>query len=154
MKNTTKHKKQPKTKAIKELAGFLEADLKQTIPVAIQPDGSIVYKGFVVKKNSRDNWNLYYLNNGTVIEEYYLKTCALLAARAYSKTNLNKFFEIKQLDSQYWNSYSDSQVYQKNIKTAKDFGRYLILLNKLEDSTDRAEYFQQKISTMFKWSFV
>jgi hypothetical protein len=154
MKNTTKNKKLTKGKVIKELASQFEEDLKKTLPLAIQPDGSVVYNGFVVRKNSRENWNLHYLNSGTVVEEYHLKSCALLAARAYSKTDLNKFFEIKQLDSQYWNSYSDSQVYQKNIKTATDFSRYLILLNKLEDSTDRAEHFQQKISTMFKWSFV
>jgi hypothetical protein len=154
MKNTTKHKKPSKEKQIKELAGQLEQDLKQTIPLAIQPDGSVVYKNFVVRKNARENWDLHYINSDAVIEEYYLKSCALLAARAYSKTDINKFFEIKRLDSQYWNSHSDSQVYQKNIKTAKDFGRYLILLNKFEDSRDRAEYYQQKISTMFKWSFV
>jgi hypothetical protein len=154
MKNTNENKKQPKTKIIKDLAGQFEEDLKHTIPLAIQPDGSIVYKGYIVKKNDRGNWNLYYLNSNTVVEEYYLKTCALMAAKAYNKTDLNKFFEIKQLDSQYWNSYSDSQVYQKNIKTATDFSRYLILLNKLEDSKNRAEHFQQRISTMFKWSFV
>ena len=154
MKNTNKFKKQSKAKVIKDLAGQLEEDLKQTLPLAVQPDGSIVYKNFVVRKNARGNWDLNYLNGSAVIEEYYLKSCALMAARAYGKTDINKFFEIKRLDSQYWNSHSDSQVYQKNIKTAKDFSRYLILLNKLEDSRDRAEHFQQKISTMFKWSFV
>jgi hypothetical protein len=55
-----------------------------------------------------------------------------MSAKAYDRVDLNKFIEIKQLDSQYWASHSDTQVYQKNIKTATDFTRYMILLNKLE----------------------
>lgn len=154
MKNSTKTKKQPKAKVIKDLASELEQDLKKTLPLAIQPDGSVVYKQYVIRKNKRENWDLIYLSNNDVIDEYYLKSCALMSAKAYDKVNLNKFIEIKLLDSQYWASHSDTQVYQKNIKTAKDFTRYMILLNKLEYSKERADRFQQQISTMFKWTFV
>jgi hypothetical protein len=154
MKNTNKSKKQPKVKAIKDLAGQFEEDLKQSMPMAVQPDGSVVYKKFVIRKNARENWDLHYMHSSTVLEEYHLRSCAIMAAKAYEKTQLNRFFEIKRLDTQYWACYSDGLVYQKNIKTANDFGRYMILLNKLEDSKSRAEHFQQKISTMFKWSFV
>jgi hypothetical protein len=154
MKNSNKTKNKPKAKAIKDLAGQLEQDLNKTLPLAIQPDGSVVYKQYAVKKNKRDNWDLTYLSNSVVIDEYYLKSCALMSAKAYDKVDLNKFFEIKRLDTQYWASYSDTQVYQKNIKTAKEFARYMILLNKLEYSKERADRFQQQISTMFKWTFV
>jgi hypothetical protein len=51
MKNTNKHKKQPKAKVIKDLASELEQDLNKTLPLAIQPDGSIVYKQYVIRKN-------------------------------------------------------------------------------------------------------
>jgi hypothetical protein len=154
MKNTNKNKKHPKAKVIKDLASQLEQDLNKTLPLAIQPDGSIVYKQYVIRKNKRENWDLTYLSNNDIINEYYLKSCALMSAKAYDKVNLDKFIEIKLLDSQYWASYSDSQVYQKNIKTAKDFSRYMVLLNKLEYSKERADRFQQQISTMFKWTFV
>ena len=154
MKNSNKTKNKPKAKAIKDLASELEQDLKKTLPLAIQPDGSVVYKQYVIRKNKRENWDLIYLSNNDVIDEYYLKSCALMSAKAYDKVNLNKFIEIKLLDSQYWASHSDTQVYQKNIKTAKDFTRYMILLNKLEYSKERADRFQQQISTMFKWTFV
>jgi hypothetical protein len=154
MKNSNKPKHKPKAKVIKDLASELEQDLKKTLPLAIQPDGSIVYKQYVIRKNKRENWDLTYLSNNDVIDEYYLKSCALMSAKAYDKVNLNKFIEIKLLDSQYWASYSDTQVYQKNIKTAKDFSRYMVLLNKLEYSKERADRFQQQISTMFKWTFV
>jgi len=146
-------KKHNKTKIVKELAGQFEAELQKTLPISIQPDGSIVYKQFLIKKNQVGNWILYNKNNKYALEEYYLKTCALMAARAYSRTDLNKFFEIKRLDDQYWANYSDNQVYTKNIKKAKDFSKYVILLNRMEYSQERAEHFKEQISRMFKWSF-
>ena len=77
-----------------------------------------------------------------------------MGAKAYQSTDLTRYFEIKRLDNKYWASYSDNQVYKKNIKTAKDSERFMILLNKLEDSETQAQYFKETISRMFKWSFV
>jgi hypothetical protein len=77
-----------------------------------------------------------------------------MAAKAYHKTDMFKFSEIKQLDNRYWASYCDNLVYKKNIKTAKDFERFLVLLNKLEDSEQKAQHYKEEISSMFKWSFV
>ena len=37
-------------KAIKELAAQFEEDLNKTLPISIQPDGSIVYKEFYIKE--------------------------------------------------------------------------------------------------------
>jgi len=152
MKKPNKFKSKPK--ADKELASQFELEVKHSLPLSIQPDGSIVYKTYVIKQNKIGNWVLYHLSNRSEIEEFYLKTCALMAAKAYSVTDINKFMEIKRLDSKYWASYSDNQIYRKNIKSAKDLDRFLILLNKLEDSEDQAERYKTRISTMFKWSFV
>jgi len=77
-----------------------------------------------------------------------------MASKAYSKTMLTKYYEIKQLDTRYCANRCDSLVYRKNIKTAKDFDRYLVLLNKLEDSEHKTEHYKEEISRMFKWSFV
>jgi len=149
-------KKQNKTKpkAVKELAGQFEAELNKSMPISILPNGSVAYKHYIIKQTARENWAVCFKNNDTVVEEYHLKTCALLSAKAYDKNDLNRFFEIKNLDNQYWASYSDNQVYQQNIKKAKDFSRYIVLLNKLEDSQARAERLKEQISRMFKWSFV
>lgn len=77
-----------------------------------------------------------------------------MAGRAYSRTQLEKYFEIKRLDNRYWANYCDMQVYTHNIKSAKEFDRYVILLNKLEYSTEQANHFKEEITRMFKWSFV
>jgi hypothetical protein len=156
-KSKTKKPAAPKVnkqKVIKELATHFEADLNKTIPLSIQPDGSIVYKEYYVKKTNNEMWNLINLNSHDIVDQYYLKTSAVMAAKAYSKANLTKFFEIKQLDNSYWACYSNSLVYEKNIKKAKEFDRFVILLNKLELSREQTEEYKDKISTMFRWSFV
>ena len=81
MKKPNKPRKS-KAQVVKELATQFEADFNKNLPLSIQPDGSIVYKQFFVKKNKADNWVLYHLHNKSPIDEYYLKTCALMAARA------------------------------------------------------------------------
>ena len=148
-----KKQNKPKPKFIQELAGQFEEELNRALPLSIQPDGSVIYKNFIVKKTKLGNWGLYNLKSKYLIDEYHLKTCALMGAKQYT-INLNKFFEIKRVDTQYWANYSDNQVYRINIKKVKDFSRYLILLNKLEYSQERTDHFKEQISRMFKWTFV
>ena len=145
-------KKQNK-KQVKELAVQFEAELNRSLPISIQPDGSIVYKNFLVKRTSNGMWGLYNLKSLYLLESFQLKTCALMAAKQYT-INLNKFFEIKRIDTKYWNFFSDVQVYKHNIKKTKDFDRYLILLNKLEYSEELSTHYRDTISRMFKWTFV
>lgn len=150
MKKTYKHK----TKVIKDLAEAFSNDLDASLPITVLPNGNAVYKDYVIKQTPNNNWGVYHVASDTLVAECFLKTCALMAAKAYTHTNMVKFFEIKRLDTRYWASYCDVLVYKKNIKSAKEFERYLILLNKLEHSTDLANYFKAEISKMFKWSFV
>jgi hypothetical protein len=149
-----KKQNKPKTAVIKDLASQFEAELNKSMPVTVRKDGSLLYKNYVIEQNNNNNWALYHAGSNKSIDEFYLKTCALMAAKAYQSTNLNRYFEIKRLDNKYWASYSDNQVYKKNIKTAKDSERFMILLNKLEDSEVQATHFKEAISRMFKWSFV
>ena len=149
-----KKQNKPKTAVIKELASQFEAEFNKSMPVTLRKDGSLLYKNYVIKQNNNNNWALYYDGSNESIDEFYLRTCALMGAKAYQSTDLTRYFEIKRLDNKYWASYSDNQVYKKNIKTAKDSERFMILLNKLEDSETQAAYFKETISRMFKWSFV
>jgi hypothetical protein len=149
-----KHQAPPKAKVIQHLAETFEQDLKKTIPISIQPDGSIVYKSHYVKQVANGNWGLFNLNNKELIEEFYLKTSALMAAKAYAAIQLEKYFEIKRLDNRYWANYTDSLIYGRNMKTAKDFDKYQVLVTRYEHSAFLSEHFKEEISKMFKWSFV
>jgi hypothetical protein len=146
--------KQNKSKVIKELATQFEEDFKKTLPISIKPDGSIVYKQYLIKINKQSDWCIHKHGVLDPLGTFYLKTSALMAARAYDRNDLNKMFEIERLDTDYKNNHTDTLVYASNIKKAKDFGRFMVLLNKLEYSQERAAHFQDKISKMFKWSFV
>jgi hypothetical protein len=88
------------------------------------------------------------------IDQFFLKTCAIMAAKAWDRNDMQRFHSIKTLDTNYWTNYTENLVYKKNIKTAKDSDRFMILLNKLEDSEARVTHFKEAISRMFKWSFV
>jgi hypothetical protein len=149
------NKKSNKKQVVKELAEHFQNEFDRKLPITMLPNGGgMIYKDFLVKQSSNGNWGMYNYKNQTLIEQYFLKTCALMAAKAYSTTSLDKFFEIKRLDNNYWSNYCDNQVYRNNIKTAKEFDRYVILLNKLEDSEYKTQHYKEEISRMFKWSFV
>ncbi len=150
MKKQTKSKKS----TVKELASQFDKDLNSTLTLKVLPDGSVVYEDYIVKSISNGNWGIFNLHSKELHEQFFLKSCALMAAKAYTKTQLEKYFEIKRLDNQYWASHCDTLVYKKNIKTAKDFERYLILLNKLEHSDALSTHYKEEISRMFRWSFV
>jgi hypothetical protein len=146
------NKQPPKTRVITELAAHFDYDMEITMAVTILPNGALAYKDFVVKQVPSQNWGLY--RGKQLIEEFFLKTCALMAAKSYHSVQLNRFFEIKQLDRRYQASYLDGLTFKHNIKGAKDTERYMVLLNKLEYSNEQTTHFKEKISQMFKWSFV
>jgi hypothetical protein len=149
MKKTHK----PKLKFIKELVEHFDVDLNNSLPISIQPNGDIVYKDYVIKLNKFKNWALHY-RSGPIVEQFYLKTCALMAAKAYHRLDLNKFNSIKQLDSHYWSNYCDTLVFKNNIaKKTIAYDRYLILLNKLEYSQEKSDFYKNQISQSFKWTF-
>lgn len=152
MKNT--NKKFKKQKAIKELAEQFSHELDVRMPVTVLPNGDAVYKNYLVRETPTGNWGIYDLQYKELKDQFFLKTCALMAAKAYNHVKLEQYFEIKQLDNRYWASYCDNLVYKKNIKTAKEFERYLVLLNKLEESENKVKHYKEEISRMFKWSFV
>lgn len=149
-----KSKRKIPTIRIKELAKELTSELEQKLPLTVLPNGGIVYKQYLVKQTKEGNWAVYNYKDRNLIEQYFLKTCALMAAKAYNNVQLDRFHDIKRLDNCYWASHCDTQVFKHNIKITKDFNRYLILLNKLEESALKETHYKEEISKMFKWSFV
>jgi len=143
-----------KEKVIKELSMHFEEDFKKTLPISILPNGNVVYRNYIIEQNKQGDWTI---NNSSILDPigtFYLKTSALMAAKAYDRNDLNRMFEIEQLDRDYKKNHSDSLIFANNLKKTKDFDRYLILLNKLENSNSKVEHFKEQISKMFKYSFV
>lgn len=139
---------------IKDLAKDLDADYANLMQLTKIDENTIAYKDYVVKKTQQGNWAIFKYPSKNLVEQFYLKTCAIMAAKAHSQVNLQKFQEIKRLDNLYWSNYSNVVIFQTKLKTAKDLDRYLILLNRLEESKIRKTHYQTEISQMFTWSFV
>jgi hypothetical protein len=76
-----------------------------------------------------------------------------MAAKAYASAQIEKFLEIKRLDNNYWSNHSDSLIFRNNIKKAQALDKYIILLNRLEESEVQSTRFKEEISKMFKWTF-
>jgi hypothetical protein len=139
---------------VQELAEQFQEELNRKLPVTVLPDGGIVYKDYLVKQTKDGNWALYNYKQTALIDQFFLKTCALMAAKSHSLTKIEQYFEVKRLDTQYWANHSDTRIFKNNIKLAKEFERYLILLNRLEESTIKERFYKEEISKMFKWTFV
>lgn len=140
---------------IKELARELDTELNKHLQLTVLSNGVIVYKNYMIKETKLGNWGVYdYKQSKDPVEQYYTKTCAIMAAKAYEAVQLEKFHEIKRLDNLYWANHTDAIIYKHNMKLASDLNRYLVLLNRLEESKLREEHYQAEISKMFKWSFV
>jgi hypothetical protein len=146
-------KPKPRDRVIKELATQFENELNRALPISLQPNGSIVYKTCFIKSEQGD-WGIYDLHSRDKIAVFHLKTCALMAAKYFIQSDMQRFSEVKHLDNKYWACHSDAAVYRHNIKQAKDLDRYVILLNKLEWCEAQEKRYQEEISTMFKWRFV
>lgn len=145
-------KKQPPN--IKDMAGEFDAEFNKLIKVTVLKNGAVGYDGFIIKQSVNQNWCLHRATNlKDTLGEFKLKTCALLAAKAYSTTSLNRYFEIKELDNQYWAKRADTIVYKNIIKKPVALDRYIIILNKLEESEVKEAFLKQKITTMFHSSF-
>lgn len=153
---TKQTKKKPKSinkPKIKEIAGELDAEFKKQMKLIVLPNGAVGYKDYVVKQNKQQNWCIYHLSNANLIDEFKLKSCALMAAKAYHTTSLNRYFEIKELDNQYWASHSSALNYRRFMKPSIPLDRYIIILNKLEESERKEALYKDKITSMFHASF-
>lgn len=142
-----------KNKLIKKLAEEFTSEISQ-LPITVLPNNDIVYEGFLIRNNRNGLWELYNLDNKDIISQFYLRTCALIAANLYSHTFFNEYREIKLLDRQYQRNYIDSILHQHSLKTTTDFDVKVIMLNRFECSKADADYYKNKISRLFKKYFV
>jgi hypothetical protein len=78
---------------------------------------------------------------------------AVMAAKAYSTTSLNRYFEIMELDTQYWASHSSALNFRRFLNKTTPLDRYIIILNKLEESERKEALYKSKITSMFHASF-
>lgn len=135
-----------------DLETFLKDEFKKTIPIVVLKDNSIIYKSFKIKKTKNDSWQLSFVN-GNRLDEFKLKTSAIIAAKFYDKNNFARISEIKMLDAQYWQHAMDAFIFNHRLKTVTDHEKYDIFTARWELAKDREKLYREKISRMFRFSF-
>lgn len=142
-----------KKSAIKELAKYFDLELQRYLPILILPDNELSYKKYIIKQLPNENWAVINSLNLDIIEEYFLKSCALMGVRYYDLCNLQKCSIIKDLDRLYWNKHTDTIIFNHLLFATKDKIKRDILANKLENSELAASHYQHRISNMLRWTF-
>ncbi len=141
-----------KAQLIKALAEEFQKEFTQ-LSIQVLPNKDIVYEGFLIK-NSTGKWDLIDILTKDVIASFFLRSCALLAAKYYKDYLFNEYRKIKQLDRDYKRNYLNGIIHRHNLSVTKDFDTKVILLNQLECEEADAIYCKKQISTLFKQSFV
>lgn len=147
-------KKHPSKTVIKEIASYFDQELQTTLPLSILPDGSLVYKNFLVKQLDNMNWGMYNISSKDLINQYHLKSSALIASKAYNHRHYEKYYEINNLDRKYAMLSNDTAIFKNNIDLVTDTEKYEILLTKLEESTTQFHYYQTLILRLFRQTFI
>jgi len=147
-------KKHPSKTIIKEFASYFDQELQSTLPLAVMPDGSLVYKNFLVKQLDNMNWGMYNIDSKDLINQYHLKSSALIASKAYNYRQYEKYYEINELDKKYAVLSNDTIVFKHNIELTSDAEKYAILLTRLEESVSQFQFYQTLILRLFRQSFI
>lgn len=142
-----------KTKLIKQLANEFSSELL-SIPVTVLPNEDIVYNDYLIKNSQHGFWELYNISNSFFIAKFYLKSCALIAAKFYQEHHFMTYREVKWLDREYNKNKNDSIMFKHCLKTTNDFDQKVIFLNRLECSEEQADLYKVAISRLFKRTFV
>lgn len=147
-------KRNKKPSLIKELADKLQLEFTQKLPVVILPNGDVSYKNYIIRRGEHSKFEVLQPIDRKIVDTFYLKSCAIMAAKFHNKLDFANLNMVKMLDMRYWSKHTDIEVFSKNLKSAKDLDKYLILLTRLEHSEEQANIYREEISRMFKWSFV
>jgi len=103
-----------------ELHKKLEHELLDELPIRVK-DNNIEYNHFLIMQDKDGYWGLYNNINGLeFIQRFFLRSCAVMAARLYEKVKIQDFVTVKSLDSSYRNFSNDIITFRYLIKKTTD----------------------------------
>lgn len=135
------------------LVGSVENKLKYRSPILILSNGFMAYHQYLIGELDNGNWGVYNTNTIEPIDQFYLRSSALIAAKSHEDINIKNFHTIKQLDRKYWANLHNSVIFSSYCATNIDYDKYLILMDRLEDSIIRRDKHKGDIIKMFKSMF-
>jgi hypothetical protein len=138
--------------AAKKLEQFLDEELKNKPPIVLLSDGSIAYNNFIIKKNSKEQWNIK-RRGGAILDTFNLKVSAIAATKFYGVNNFKNYNELKILDGVYSKNALDADRFKRRYKTTKDFILRDVFVARYVEANEQANYAKQQISSRFKSLF-
>jgi len=135
-----------------KLERFLEDEFKKKSPLVVLKDKSLVYKQFKIKNDKNKGYTLCYMNND-VIDTFWLKATAAIAAKNYYNSRFDLYNYIKNLDTEYWTNSIDSLVFEQRYKKSSDLIKKDIYLARYTLTKSRAHRYKEEIASIFTNSF-
>ena len=146
--------KKKNKKQFEEFETFIKEFFEKKLPITVFNDGSIQYKDFAIVQDKNKNWALYSLKNTSdVIDTFYLKATALLAAKTYQSFNFKKYLQIKELDHKYNQNATDTIYFNHYRKITNDLVKRDVFTWRYELSLGRAKRYKTEIASLFKTNF-
>lgn len=147
-------KKKNNKQQLDEFENFIKDTFERKLPISVLDDGSLVYKRYLIKMDKNKKWALYCIHNTSdIIDTFYLKATALLAAKTYQGSNIKQYFEIKELDNKYNQNATDTIYFNYFKKATSDPIKRDNFLWRYEVSLGRARRYKAEIASLFKNNF-
>ena len=139
-------------KHAKKLELFLELEIDSIPAIAYLPSGSILFDKFKISSTKTGSWKLFRFG-GSFLDEFNLKTVALLAAKMYSSDNIAGVIQLKILDNMYYKHVSEKDALDIRYNKSKTQEQADMYLARISVSESKIEYAKQQISSKFRRSF-
>jgi hypothetical protein len=139
-------------KQARQLETFLEEEFKNKLPIALLPDGSLAYNGFIVKRDKQEQWQLNRVK-GLPLDTFNVKSCAIIAAKLYGAGRFEKYSELKILDNLYHKNHTDAVTFKQRYTTTKDLDKRDLYVARYIDAEHHANYAKAQIASKFKMLF-
>ena len=139
-------------KQAEKLERFLEDEFTKKIPIVILPNKDLLYKRFKIHKNNVGNWEFRHIT-GDIIDKFNLKATAVLAAKFYDNSRFDRYNEVKNLDTGYWNNSVDALRFKKRLTGTEQVEKKELYAARYIVTASRAERYKAQISTIFTNNF-
>jgi hypothetical protein len=108
----------------------------------------------VIKQDSQEYWNLYANFNGLdLVDRFYLRISALMAAKNYEKSKMREFKLILSMDQLYAKLHNDITHFRYQMKKTNDTVKKDNYLFRLQECYAKISDIKEQIQQMYRTSF-
>lgn len=137
----------------KDLQKQIENELLKELPIRVK-DNCIEYNHFLIMQDKDGYWCLYNNINGLdFLQRFFLRSCAIMAAKLYEKTKMQDFVTVKNLDSSYRNFANDIITFRHLIKKTNDDVKKDNYYFRLEECILKSKEMKRQIENLYRVIF-